>query len=145
MKTYDSEVPAGPFRSLSPASGCASTSAALASIFNSPRTIAYVKRRKTIGTWSQPDRCAPPTGTCSDGSPCSGWKGKPCGANGTCTLSLDGLGKSFGPSGTPGECIRDTDPSDGIGRFPDLHGTNKDKGDYGNGFVNAMWDAFGPW
>jgi hypothetical protein len=36
----------------------------------------------------------------------------------------------YGPDpAKPGDCIRDADPSDGIGRYPQLHGTNKNSED----------------
>ncbi|MEX0887402.1 MAG: chitobiase/beta-hexosaminidase C-terminal domain-containing protein, partial [Phycisphaeraceae bacterium] len=31
---------------------------------------------------------------------------------------------------------------DGVGRYPELHGTNADSGSYGSSFVNAMWDQY---
>ena len=67
--------------------------------------------------------------------------GSRCGVGGTCQLSMDGYGKTFGPDGKGG-CILDTDPSDGIGRFPYRHGANKDEGSYGSPFINSMWAKY---
>jgi len=50
-------------------------------------------------------------------------------------------GVTYGPDGAGG-CIPDTDPSDGIGRFPLLHGSSTDDGHYGSGFANALWSAY---
>ena len=42
----------------------------------------------------------------------------------------------------PGECIHDADPTDGTGRYPDLHATEPDGGGYGSAFLDAMWSAY---
>jgi hypothetical protein len=117
----------------------------LSAIFNSPHFVEFVVRRATHGSWAQPDSCAPPTGSCSDGSGrCSGWSKKPCGqGSGKCQLDMQDYGVTWGPSGAPGKCIEDTDPSDGVGRFPDLHGANKDAGYGAVGFVEKMWAEYG--
>jgi len=117
-------------------------SAPLGAAGNLPSFHEYVDRWVAFGAWAQPDPCAPPTGLCSDGSgPCAGFLHSPCGAgNGTCALSMDGYGKAFGPDGKGG-CIPDTDPSDGTGRFPSLHGAARDQGDYVSAFAQAMWRA----
>jgi hypothetical protein len=47
-------------------------------------------------------------------------------------------GHAFGPDGQGG-CILDRDPSDGIGRFPSLHGAARSAGDYTSDFAIAMW------
>jgi hypothetical protein len=96
-------------------------------LLDAPKMIAFVQRRFSFGTWTQPDACAPPTGACSDGSGrCAGWLGSPCGAGtGTCKLDLVDYGVKFGPANMThpnGKCIA------GGGRFPDLHGKNKDAG-----------------
>jgi len=77
----------------------------------------YVDRWVYQGAWSQPDPCAP-----YDGNP-------------------DHYGVTYGPDGNGG-CILDTDPSDGIGRFPDAHGTNIDGGYRYSHFQKEMWDAY---
>ena len=41
-----------------------------------------------------------------------------------------------------GGCIQDTDPSDGTGRFPALHGTSVDDGYRLSEFQRAMWNAY---
>lgn len=96
-------------------------------LLDAPKMLAFVQRRFSFGTWTQPDACAPPTGACSDGSGrCAGWLGSPCGAGkGTCKLDLVEYGVKFGPANMThpnGKCIA------GGGRFPDLHGKNKDAG-----------------
>jgi len=77
----------------------------------------YIDRWVTQGTWAQPDPCAP-----YDGHP-------------------ENYGVTYGPDGN-GSCILDTDPSDGVGRFPDLHGTNVDGGGRYSQFQNKMWIAY---
>lgn len=116
-------------------------SAPLQATANLPFFLQYVDRWVSFGAWAQPDPCAPPTGNCSDGSgSCSGALNSACGSSGKCQLSMDGYGKDFGPDGQ-GSCIKDTDPGDGIGRFPTLHGSAKDQGDYESQFAAAMWQA----
>jgi hypothetical protein len=77
----------------------------------------YVDRWVNQGAWSQPDTCAP-----YDGNPSN-------------------YGVTYGPDGNGG-CIKDTDPSDGIGRFPDNHGINVDGGYRYSYFQKAMWEAY---
>jgi hypothetical protein len=77
----------------------------------------YVDRWVNLGTWTQPDPCAP-----YDGNPAH-------------------YGITYGPDGNGG-CILDKDPSDGIGRFPTLHGTNADGGYRYSEFQREMWDAY---
>jgi len=50
-------------------------------------------------------------------------------------------GVTYGPD-SKGGCIQDTDGSDGIGRFPQLHGTSKDSGHYQSDFTNKVWEAY---
>jgi len=97
----------------------------------------YEERWVTFGTWSQPDDCAPMSGKCTDASACS--TAKPC-KTGNCKYN-DPDGKTFGPDGKGG-CIKDTDSSDGIGRFPQLHGTHKNDGYYAIEYVDEMWTLF---
>jgi hypothetical protein len=54
---------------------------------------------------------------------------------------MSDYGITFGPDGK-GDCIKDTDSSDGIGRFPTYHGTNKDGGYRYSSFQQAMWNAY---
>jgi hypothetical protein len=116
-------------------------SAPLRAVANLPFFLEYVDRWVSFGAWAQPDPCAPPTGTCTDGSgACKGPLNSACGDAGNCTLSMAGYGKDFGPDGK-GSCIKDTDPGDGTGRFPALHGSAKDQGDYESQFAAAMWQA----
>jgi hypothetical protein len=92
----------------------------LKEVWNNQVLIDYVERWVTHGAWTQPDPCAPHDGN---------W---------------DHYGVTYGPDpDNPGTCILDTDPSDGIGRFPERHGISRDDGGYGNTpFVNAMWGAY---
>ena len=111
-------------------------------VFNNDDFSSYTRRWVDQGAWAQPDPCAPPSGSCSDGSgPCTGsCHGTPCGAgeNGTCILSMAGYGTEFGPDGHGG-CIQDSDQLDGVGRFPAAHGSNADGGYYGSSFQKSMW------
>lgn len=89
----------------------------------------YVDRWVTVGIWSQPDPCAPVSGT---------------------------YGVDYGPDpSNPGMCILDADlayynsPTDfacsvgnECGRYPAKHGTSTDGGMYKSAFVAAMWDAY---
>jgi len=79
----------------------------------------YTERWVTAGIWSQEDPCAPYDGN---------W---------------ENYGITFGPDpANPGDCIRDNNPSDGIGRFPDLHGTGADSGYRSSKFQKEMWLAY---
>lgn len=92
---------------------------ALREVYSDAKLFAYVDRWVTEGAWTQPDPCAPPETT------------------------MDGYGLRFGADpDNPGDCIRDTDPSDGIGRFPNLHGSNADGGHRRSPFFGDMWDAY---
>jgi len=77
----------------------------------------YVDRYVSQGLHTRPDPCAPAE---------SNWSN---------------YGRTFGPDGNGG-CIKDTDPSDGIGRFPHLHGENADAGGRSSRFQRAMWNAY---
>jgi len=77
----------------------------------------YVDRWVSVGTWTQPDPCAP-----SDGD----W---------------NNYGVTYGPDGS-GDCLKDTNPNDGVGRFPQKHGENKDQGNRDSKFARAMWNAY---
>jgi hypothetical protein len=91
----------------------------LMKVWNDDRVIRYADRWVHHGAWTQPDPCAP------------------------AEASMANFAITFGPDpNKPGDCIRDTDPSDGIGRFPDLHGTAKDGGHYGSNFANFMWSWY---
>lgn len=104
---------------------------------------------------------------CGEGGKCGGgicpsgtYAGEPCGAgigpSGTgCGVNANGdtircanIGADFwqvtyGPDpNNPGDCIRDTDPSDGIGRFSAEHGLRANTGGYQSGFVNALWNEY---
>ncbi|HQV32367.1 MAG TPA: putative Ig domain-containing protein, partial [Calditrichia bacterium] len=77
----------------------------------------YVDRWVEFGAWTQPDPCAPHDGNWSN------------------------YGVTYGPDGN-GDCIRDTNPSDGIGRFPNKHGENADEGFNSSDFARAMWNEY---
>jgi len=96
------------------------------SVWNDEAFHDFSDRYADFGIWTQPDPCAPP-----DGSGCC--KGPP----------YDNYTVTFGPDpNNPGECIHDTDESDGIGRAPKSHGKNKDTGSYGSSFANSVWNAY---
>lgn len=122
----------------------------LEAIWNHPEFLEYVDRWVERGAHAQPDTCAPPTGVCAGGDQ----PGAACttasaptactGEDAVCdtTGSWDaGYGVTYGPDGSGG-CIADTDPSDGTGRFPLLHGASQDDGYHGSAFGNEMWSAF---
>ena len=88
-------------------------------LWNDPKFFAYVERWVKVGTWTQPDPCAPFDGDSTH------------------------YGVTYGPDPkNPGKCILDTNPSDGIGRFPARHGANVNGGYYGSAFVNNMYGAY---
>jgi len=110
----------------------------------------YVERWVAEGTIAQPDPCAPPIGVCSEGDNA----GAACttasepevctGEEAFCDASASwdaDYGVLFGPDGEGG-CIIDADETDGVGRFPLLHGTNADDGYYGSAFAEEMWDTY---
>jgi len=91
---------------------------ALTPIWNNTNFSVYVERYHNLGEWSQPDPCAP-----YDGNP----------SNRSIT---------YGPDGSGG-CILDTDSSDGIGRFPNVHGTNPNGATvYVSRFFDEMWNLY---
>jgi len=89
-------------------------------VWNNDLFIQYIDRWVTFGTWTQNDPCAPADLSDTD---------------------MSDYGITYGPDGNGG-CILDTDPSDGIGRFPNQHGTNANAGYYQNTFGNALWNAY---
>jgi hypothetical protein len=89
----------------------------LVPVWNFPAYLDFTDRWVNFGVWTQPDPCAPYDGNWSN------------------------YGITFGPDGH-GDCIRDADSSDGIGRFPSLHGTKADDGYYGSAFADAMWTVY---
>ncbi len=122
----------------------------LRAVWNQELFFDYVFRWVRFGAWTQPDPCAPPTGVCAGGDNA----GAACttasepdvctGQDAACdtTGSWDtGYGVTYGDDGT-GHCILDTDPSDGIGRFPRLHGASTDDGYHGSLWANTMWRAY---
>jgi hypothetical protein len=86
----------------------------LDAVWNNTMFSEYVYRWVNTGAWAQPDPCAPRD---------SNWSN---------------YGITYGPDGH-GDCIRDTDTSDGIGRFPQLQGNNKANGYYSSSFTTYMW------
>lgn len=46
------------------------------------------------------------------------------------------------PYAPNGEGALDSNPADGVGRYPSLHGSNTDGGSYGSAFMESMWDAY---
>ncbi len=91
----------------------------LKGVWNNPKIFKYADRWVDFGAWTQPDPCAPHDGD---------W------AN---------YGVTYGPDpNNPGDCIIDTNPADGIGRFPGLHGSNRDEGHRATAFQNNMWVVY---
>ena len=90
---------------------------ALASAMNANDLDAYVTRWRASGFHTQPDSCAPATNSMND------------------------YGVLFGPDGAGG-CIPDLDPSDGIGRFPQMHGQSASGGFYESQFSNELWNTY---
>jgi len=89
-------------------------------VWNNDQFIEYTDRWVSFGAWGQNDPCAPPDLADTD---------------------MSNYGITYGPDGNGG-CIVDTDPSDGIGRFPATHGTNANQGNYQNEFANKLWDTY---
>jgi hypothetical protein len=123
-------------------------------VFNHDHFLTYVDRWVSFGAHTQPDPCAPPDGVCAggdaEGAPCtSANEAEVCtGEDASCDLTVNwdaNYGVTYGPDGQGG-CILDEDPSDGTGRFPQLHGVNADGGHHGSAFADAMWGAYsGGW
>ncbi len=91
------------------------------SLWASQTLLDYADRWVNFGFFTQSDPCAP-------------------------VIYLDpsfstNYGVKYGPDGQ-GSCIKDTDASNGIGRFPALHGTSKDTGNRYSLFVKSMWNAY---
>lgn len=89
----------------------------LRTVWNDDRLAPLVERYVTHGKWTQPDPCAPFDGDSAN------------------------RGVTYGPDGNGG-CVLDVDSSDGIGRFPDLHGTCADGCAYARYRVpiaDALW------
>jgi hypothetical protein len=106
----------------------------------------YVDRMIRIGKWTQPDPCAPAEGVWrgtgpKNGSPCTSSMVSPDNGD-TCYLSYDNYGITFGPDPeNPGKCICDKDTTDGIGRFPFVHGAQIGW-QYKSKFVDSLWNAY---
>ena len=121
----------------------------LKQVWNYDSFLDYVDRWVNLGAYTQPDLCAPPTGLCINGnnvgaSCTNASESTICTGGGTCDLSAKwsaDYGVLYGPDGSGG-CILDSDSSDGVGRFPTLHGTNVDGGGYSSTFATQMWDTY---
>ncbi|MFO7656624.1 MAG: T9SS type A sorting domain-containing protein [Bacteroidales bacterium] len=107
----------------------------------------YAKRWVDEGAWALPDPCAPMDGVWrgtgpKNGTVCTQAMESPIDGD-TCILSMDNYGITFGPDLlNPGECILDTDSSDGIGRFPATHGILPDGGGRSSALANLMWNVY---
>jgi len=119
-------------------------------VWDDEEFLEYVNRRTYHGAWAQPDPCAPVTGVCAGGTN----EGADCTAPSASAICVgDGAfcnysakwdsdyGVKYGPDGN-GSCILDTDPSDGIGRYPRHDGLNKNSGGYGNSFAESLWEMY---
>ncbi len=89
----------------------------LKTVWHSPDFFEYVHRSIDVGTWSQPDPCAPYDGNFAN------------------------YGITFGPNGNGG-CILDTNSADGVGRFPARQGLQFYSVAYKTAFQDAMWTAY---
>jgi hypothetical protein len=96
---------------------------AMRTVWNNDQLIEYADRWVNQGTYTQPDPCAPVS---QGGGP----KG-----DGTCILDPD---LTAGSTFTNFNCQSGKE----CGRFPALHGTNKDGGLRASSFGNAMWVAY---
>lgn len=76
--------------------------------------IDYVERWVSSGARTLPDNCAPYDGVSAN------------------------YGVTYGPNGSGG-CIFDTDPSDGIGRWPTKNQINANSGTYASDFGEQLW------
>jgi hypothetical protein len=86
-------------------------------VWSKPDFFEYVHRSMDLGVWSQPDPCAPYDG------------------------NMANYGITFGPNGSGG-CILDTNPADGVGRFPTRHGLQFMATAYRTSFQDAMWNSY---
>ncbi|MBW2525234.1 MAG: hypothetical protein JRI23_13705 [Deltaproteobacteria bacterium] len=105
---------------------------AMLAVWNNDLILEYVDRWATVGTWTQPDPCAPHDG------------------------DMGNYGITFGPdSANPGMCILDTDlayyndptdfacqPGAECGRYPERHGLYTDGGYYRRDSIDALWSAY---
>jgi hypothetical protein len=140
------------------------------SVFNHDAFHEYTDRWYSYGYISQPDPCAPMTGVCAGSDvgaycnsagtipdECSGDRfcNSFCGGgSGWCDYSArrsQDFGVLYGPAEGNAQdchltrtcdCIRDEDPSDGIGRFPNADNAYADGGFDKYNFGEDMWDAF---
>lgn len=107
----------------------------------------YLRRYFASGLHYQPDPCAPAEGICVGGTnndkKCtSANMGTAC-PGGSCDFAKAKAATykvTYGPAGN-GQCILDKDPSDGIGRFPQLHG-KKHPLYYSSASMNVIWSKF---
>jgi hypothetical protein len=117
----------------------------------------YLVRIFNQGLKYQPDPCAPVEGICKggnkNGTKCTAAstivnnggvvRNTVCGANGTCdynAVKSKTFRITYGPDGN-GSCIKDTDPSDGIGRFPLRQNGTLDFA-YSSPAMNAIWNHY---
>lgn len=120
-------------------------------VWNDPGFFQYIDRWVNHGLLTQPDPCAPAVGTWlggpDDGKPCTSAGDTAIGDAQQCVADRSQYGVTYGPDPKrPGDCIRDTDPSDGTGRFPTRDGVHKDGrgGGYESKYVDFMWKTYRP-
>ena len=97
--------------------------AAMQPVWGHDRLLQYAERWVKHGAWAQPDPCAP----------------KPAGVSNWPNPS--GYGSTWGPDGN-GDCIKDTNPADGTGRFPDQHGLRADTGNRNTNYQDFFWKVY---
>lgn len=104
----------------------------LKDVYNNHSDIEQITHRYVNhGRWAQADPCAPYDGSATLDSS-------------NRVISHPNRGVTYGPDGSGG-CILDTDPNDGIGRFPNMHGANADGGAYSTyriSLADAMWHKY---
>jgi len=125
----------------------------LEAVWNKPEFFQYIDRYVNHGVLSQPDPCAPAEGTWQGGTRtgrCTSAQ-EVYGTADKCIPDSAEFGISYGPDpNNHGDCIRDHDSSDGIGRFPLNDGAHQNDdaavpyqaSQYKSAFVNYMWDAY---
>lgn len=103
-------------------------------VWNFDEMLIYAERWVRRGTHTAPDSCAPyvqGVDANSDGTP-------------------DNYGIDYGPAqGNTADChltascqcIQDTNPTDGLGRFPTRHGNNVNSGGYSRPYLDTVWET----
>lgn len=116
----------------------------LEAVWNDDEFIRYGVRWVNDGSEADNDTCAPARGACEggehDGESCTrANEDTVCGTSSQCTGDPESYQVTWGPDpSNPGRCIEDTDPTDGIGRYPQIHHQNANDGYYSSKFAGDM-------